>query len=260
MKPKIMGILNLTPDSFFDGGKYASLDDALKRAEEIFLEGADILDVGAESSRPGATPLPEEEELKRVSGFFRHLRKDYPLQISIDTTKPKIAAFALAHGARLINDISGFRDPAMLKVAAESDAELCVMHMKGRPSTMQISPRYPEGIVEHLLDFFQKKAEEMAGFGIASGRIILDPGIGFGKSVEDNFAIVRELQKLKVLGFPLLVGASRKSFLGKTLQKPPQDLLHATLVMHTVASLNGADILRAHDVSAHKDLARVLSR
>lgn len=254
MKTKLMGILNVTPDSFSDQGRWFDGEAAFKRGIEIYQQGADILDIGGESTRPGAHPVSEEDELKRVIPVIKRLKIEIPIPISIDTMKPKVAEAALAEGASFINDVSGFRDPAMRKLAAKSQAKLILMHMHENPKTMQQNPSYPKGVISFLLDWFPLQIELLLELGVQKENIILDPGIGFGKTVADNIEIVQNLPELKNLGFPLLIGLSRKSFLGKILNKPCTDLLAATLTGNMLAIQGGADIIRVHDIPEHRDL------
>ena len=224
-----MAILNATPDSFYDGGR----EDVLSYGLKLIDEGADILDIGGESTRPGAPEVPEEEELRRVIPLIEALRDKSEIPLSIDTRKAKVAKAAIAAGATLVNDVSGFRDPEMREVAAESGADLCVMHMLETPKTMQNQPEYPEGIIEHLLHFFEGRIQELQQAGVKRDKIILDPGIGFGKTVEHNLKIIHNLPRLKALGFPLLLGASRKSFMGKILARVP----------HRISRQGGQDVM-----------------
>lgn len=259
-QPLLMGVLNATPDSFFDGGKYDSLEKGIKRAQQMIQEGSDLLDIGGESSRPGSEPVSEEEELRRVIPLIGEIRKSLAIPISIDTCKPKVAEEAARTGATLINDITGFQDPEMRKVAREYNTDLCVMHMKGKPKTMQVDPHYPEGVVAHLMEWFERQIEELVDFGIEKEKIILDPGIGFGKTVKQNVEIVHHLDKFKSFGLRILVGASRKWFLGKILEKEPQYRLPATLAIHTIVLVGGADLVRVHDISEHRDVIDLISR
>lgn len=255
-----MGILNVTPDSCFDQGRWFDPALALQRGIQLFEEGADWIDIGGESTRPGATPVPEEEELRRVLPIIKALKQATPLPLSIDTMKAKVAEAALAAGASLINDVSGFGDPAMRAVAASSRQLLCLMHMQGTPETMQLNPSYPQGILPFLLDWFKEHIDLLLQAGVKEDKIILDPGIGFGKTVEDNVKILQNLHQIKALGFPLLVGLSRKSFLGKILQKKGyQDLLPASLAANTLALLARVDILRVHDVAEHHDVRNLIA-
>ena len=261
MRQKIMGILNVTPDSCIDQGRwYVERDPApsIARGIEIWKEGADCLDVGGESTRPGATPVSEEEELRRVIPVIEALAPLLPIPISIDTTKASVAAAAIQAGARLINDISGGSDPKMVQLAKETGTTLCVMHMQGTPATMQINPSYPDGIVPELILWFQRRIDALLKAGIASHKIWIDPGIGFGKTVEHNLEILRNLHAFQTLGFPLLLGVCRKSFLGKILGKTYPDLLPASLAAHAfVLAQKSVDWLRVHDVAATCDLLRI---
>jgi len=258
-KTRLMGILNVTPDSFYDGNRYFDEQAALRRGVDIYQEGADIVDIGGESSRPGAGQVTEAEELARVIPVIRSLKKQIPIQISIDTTKPSVALAALHAGASLINDVSGFNNPEMREVAAKFDVEVCVMHMLRTPQTMQQHPEYPEGIINHLLKFFDAQIELLVKSGVKKNKIIIDPGIGFGKTVADNLEIIHNLQRLKHIGFPLLVGVSRKSFMSRLLNKSASELLTATLAMNAIVIASGADIIRVHDIREHCDVIKLLS-
>jgi len=251
---KLIGIVNCTPDSFYDGGRYDPVEQALRLAEE----GADILDIGGESSRPGAAPVAESVEKERVLPVIRAIHCQLSLPISIDTYHPAVAEAALEAGASFINDISGLRDPAMRRLAADSGAQVCVMHMHGEPKTMQESPSYPNGVVQTVLDFFARRVDQLLECGVKEEQIVLDPGIGFGKTVDHNVEIVNNLSLFKRLGFPILFGASRKSFMTKILKKPANDLLSATMVVNTIALRAGADLIRVHDVREHRDLIDLL--
>lgn len=260
MSTRLMGILNVTPDSCFDQGRWFDPQVAIQRGIEITQQGADLLDIGGESTRPGARPVTESEELKRVIPVIRALKEHITIPISIDTRNPKVAEAALEAGAALINDITGFQHPEMKRLAAQSGKEICVMHMQGDPQTMQINPFYEEGIINHLLKWFDLQIESLLEAGVKEHQIILDPGIGFGKTVAHNLEILHNLQNIKALGFPLLLGLSRKSFLGKILNKSYPDLLPATLTVSTLAVLAGVDILRVHDITEHKDLITVMKQ
>lgn len=253
-KTQLMGILNVTPDSCYDQGRWFEQDIAIKRGIQIAQEGADWIDIGGESTRPGAIPVPEEEELKRVIPVIKALKKEVSIPLSIDTIKPNVAEAALEAGASLINDVSGFRDPAMRSLAAASDVPICVMHMLETPSTMQKKPHYPDGVIPFLLNWFKEQIDLLLKEGVKEKNIILDPGIGFGKTVAHNVEIVHNLPKIKALGFPVLIGLSRKSFLGKIINKTYPDLLPVTLSVTTLAILDKVDIIRVHDVSEHRDI------
>jgi len=244
----IVGILNVTPDSFSDGGRFLSPDAAVERALAMEREGADIIDVGGESSRPGAEPVPVEEELRRVLPVLERLRGKLRIPISIDTTKAEVAEVALRAGASIVNDISALRfDPAMAPVVAEFGAGLVLMHMLGTPKTMQQDPHY-EDVVTEVRDFLAERALYAQSQGIPREAIAVDPGVGFGKTVEHNLEILRRLSELAELGFPVLVGPSRKSFIGAVLGLPVEERLEGTLAACAVAVVRGADILRVHDV------------
>lgn len=256
--PQIMGILNTTPDSFLDQGKYNSLEKAVKRATEIYEEGASLLDVGGESTRPGSNSITAQEEIERVRPLLQYLySQNYPLPISIDTRNAITAQIALDLGARMINDISGGIDPSMRKLVTQYGVEICIMHMRGEPKTMQIDPDYPEGIIPHLIKWFEDRIELLLQDGIHSSQIILDPGIGFGKTAEHNMEIYRSLAQIKShFGLRLMIGGSHKSFMRAICKK--QNLLPATLVMHTIAAIQKIDILRVHNVCEHLDLAKLM--
>ncbi|HNW29184.1 MAG TPA: dihydropteroate synthase [Spirochaetota bacterium] len=248
---RIMGILNVTPDSFYDGGKYA---DAARAAERAFImrdEGADIIDIGGESSRPGAKPVTAREEIDRVCPVIEKIAAGIGIPISIDTTKAAVARAALGAGASIINDISGLSfDDDMAAVAAGSGASLVLMHIQGTPETMQRDPRYGD-LVGEIRGFLAAAAEKAVARGVGREKIIVDPGIGFGKTLEDNYRIIKNLHEFKELGFPVLVGLSRKSLIGK-LYRAEEDRLPATIALNAASVLNGADIIRVHDVKEHR--------
>jgi dihydropteroate synthase len=243
-----MGILNVTPDSFSDGGLFLKPDRAVARGLELLSQGADIIDIGGESARPGSDPVSLEEERKRVLPVIKELRKKTDRLISIDTTKSGVARAALEAGADIINDISGLRfDPAMISLAAESRVPVIVMHMLGRPKTMQDNPCYDD-VVSEVKDFFEERIESLKSRGIAREHIIIDPGIGFGKRQEDNLALLNNLASFQELDRPLLVGTSRKSFLGRILDLEADQRLEGTISSSLLSVINGAHILRVHDV------------
>lgn len=246
----LMGVVNVTPDSFFDGGLYFEPARAIERALELAAEGADIIDIGGESSRPGSQPITAREEKKRVLPVIEVLREKKDLLISIDTTKAAVAEAALNAGADIINDISAGRfDPGILQLAAESGAGLVLMHMKGTPKTMQIAPSYDD-VVAEVRNFLAERIEAAQAAGVPRESIVVDPGIGFGKNLEHNLRLLSHLDDLAGLGRPVLVGISRKSFIGKILNLEPQDRLEGTIAAAVVSWLNGASILRIHDVRA----------
>ncbi len=246
----VMGILNLTPDSFYDGGRYTDLDCALARAEQMLSEGADILDIGGESTRPGSDPVPLEEEIRRVVPVIEAIANRYPQAVlSVDTTKSRVARLALQAGACIVNDISGMTfDPEMPSVVAESGALVVLMHIKGTPKTMQQNPTYDD-VVAEVCNTLKAHAQRALQAGIPYENIWLDPGIGFGKTVEHNLQLLRNLPTLKALGYPVLVGTSRKSFIGHLLGGlPPEERLEGTLATLALSVAWGADVVRVHDV------------
>lgn len=249
-RPLIMGILNVTPDSFYDGGAYAGTDEALRHAREMIADGADIIDVGGESTRPGSDPVSAAEEIQRIKPVVELLLEDAQAPVSIDTRKAGVAREMLLAGAHLINDVSGLtHDPDMAGIVAESGAPVVIMHMRGTPETMQTLTDYDDvaGDVKRELAV-QVAAAEAAG--IAPGNIIIDPGIGFAKTARQSVELIARLDELKDLGRPILLGPSRKSFIGKTLGLEPQDRLEATITSCIVGVRKGARILRVHDVRA----------
>lgn len=265
MKTQLMGILNTTPDSFYDKSRFFDVESSVARGQQIFSEGADIIDIGGESTRPrniylnpDAVAVSPEEEIKRVIPVISRLKQLIPISISIDTMKPEVAVQAVEAGAEWINDVSGFRHPEMRAIAASSGVKICVMHMQGNPYTMQVEPHYDESIIGYLKHWFSNILENLVHDGVKESNIILDPGIGFGKTVAHNLEIIHNLPELKSLGFPLLLGVSRKNFMGKILNKPPTELLSATLAMNTIAILSHVDFIRAHDVQAHRDIIDLL--
>jgi len=252
----IMGILNVTPDSFSDGGKFHKLEDALSQAHRLIAAGADIIDIGGESTRPGAKNVPVHEELKRVIPVISALRKKKIL-ISIDTRKAAVAEAALSAGAHIINDISALRhDPRMAKVAAKYKVPVILMHMLKNPKTMQKNPVYKDLIFD-IMTYFQESLEIAGRAGIKENRLIIDPGFGFGKTVEHNLEILKRLKEFKVLGRPILIGTSRKSTIGKILSLPPSERLMGTAATVAIAISNGVDIIRVHDVAAMKKAAKM---
>lgn len=243
-----MGILNVTPDSFSDGGEYLDPENAISHALRMEKYGAHILDVGGESTRPGADPVDVDEEIRRVVPVIRGIREKSSIPISIDTYKSSVAQAALEAGANLINDISGLNfDSGMARVAADAGCPVVVMHIAGTPRTMQNNPGY-EDVVAQIMTYFRKQVERLVREGVREENIILDPGIGFGKRVEDNFVLLNRLEEFMKLGFPILVGPSRKSFIGATLDLPVNQRLEGTLAAVSVAALKGARVVRVHDV------------
>ncbi len=258
LNTKIMGILNVTPDSCYDGGRFLTFDHAVAHALEMIEQGADILDIGGESTRPGATPVDVQEELDRVLPVLAAIRTKVSVPISVDTMKPEVALKSVELGADIINDVTGFRNPAMREVAASCNADLCLMHMLGEPRTMQSDPHYPNGVVNEVIEWLEARIELLLKAGVSQERIIVDPGIGFGKTVAHNLDILQNLHRFKELGFRVLIGVSRKSFMMKITGKDRQDLLPPTLAVNALLMMQGADILRVHDVQEHRLCREVL--
>jgi dihydropteroate synthase len=255
-----MGVLNITPDSFSDGGKFYSRADAVAQGKKLAAEGADILDVGGESTRPGSRPLPEEEEIRRIVPAIRDLSREVSIPISVDTRKAPVAAAALEAGAEMINDISALRhDPAMAAVAAASGAPVVLMHMRGEPETMQVDPRYDD-LIGEIREFFRERIGYAEAKGIDPEQIILDPGLGFGKSLAENHnqILLRNLGAFADLGKPILVGPSRKAFIGRLLGLPPGEREEGTLGAVAAAICYGAGIVRVHDVAGTLRVVRVV--
>jgi len=258
-KINVMGILNVTPDSFSgDGLYYSSAGEIVDYAQKLLSDGADIIDVGGESSRPAAMPVSIKEEICRTIPVIKSLAKKIKAPISIDTHKPEVAQRALDCGASLVNDITGLRDPKMAKVIARNKAAVVIMHMKGTPRTMQKNPKY-DSLVDEVIEYLEAALNCALEAGVDKDKIIVDPGIGFGKTAEDNLAILQNLQDFKVLGKPILVGTSRKSFIGKILDAGPQERLSGTIASCVMAAQNGAKIVRTHDVKEVSDALKLFS-
>ncbi len=256
-----MGVLNVTPDSFSDGGRFFDKDAAVRRAMEMAGEGAGIIDVGGESTRPGSKEVPAEEEIRRVVPVIEKLAGKIKAEISVDTRKSKVAEAALKAGASIINDVSGLRhDRDMAKVAAKYGAGIILMHMKGSPENMQDSPRYSD-LIGEIKEGLRLSALEAFEAGVKQGFVAIDPGIGFGKTVEHNLEILNRLEEFKDLGFPICVGTSRKSFLGKLLDRPTaDDRLAGTIATCVAAVIKGARIIRVHDVKAARDAVTITEK
>jgi dihydropteroate synthase len=253
----IMGILNITPDSFSDGGRFDDYDRALARGLELIAEGADILDVGGESTRPGSAPVPAEIELERVLPIIREVRGKSDIPISIDTAKAEVAQKALEAGADIINDISSLRfDPDMARVAARSGAPLILMHMLGTPKTMQVNPVY-QSVLSEIIGFLEERMQYAVKNGVERGQIIIDPGIGFGKTVTHNLQIIRDLDSFACMDRPILLAASRKRFIGSILGHPEMERELGTAVVNSFGIAAGAHMLRVHDVAFHREAVRV---
>ena len=270
-KPCIMGILNVTPDSFSDGGKYFNFEKAVAQGKKLVKEGADILDIGGESSRPFAEPVSEAEEIDRVIPVIEELSHKIDIPISIDTVKSRVAKQALAAGASIINDISSFeKDPELADLAAKSNIPVIMMHMKGTPETMQVNPEYND-LIKEINDYFIQRVGFAVNRGVKEENIILDPGIGFGKTVQHNLVILKNIDQLADLGFPLLIGSSRKSFIQKILSQEnkkenkkekisaaSEECEIGTLASVAAAFMNGGHIVRVHDVARVKPFLQIL--
>jgi dihydropteroate synthase len=255
-RPLVMGILNVTPDSFSDGGRYQALEFAVERAEQMIKDGVDIIDIGGESTRPGSPSVPVEEELRRVMPAIYALRElGYPL--SIDTCKPEVMREAVIAGADMINDINGFRAPGAIEAVRDSDCALCVMHMKGTPQDMQANPDYGD-VVAEVIAFLRERVEALLAAGVVRERITIDPGFGFGKSVEHNYALLQSISRMeKELGLPVLAGLSRKSMIGAVTGRSVEQRLAGSLGGALAAVAQGARIVRVHDVAETVDALKV---
>jgi dihydropteroate synthase len=259
MSPRIMGILNVTPDSFSDGGEWFAFEEAVARGRELISEGADILDVGGESTRPGAGPVELEEELQRVVPVVATLR-DAGAQLSVDTMKLTVAEAAVDAGATYVNDVTAFRhEPALAGFVADRGCDCCLMHMLGEPRTMQENPVYDD-VVDDVRAFLEERAQFAVAAGVRADRIMVDPGIGFGKTLQHNLELLRRLDEIVALGFPVVVGTSRKSFLGRlTGREDPHDRVAATLATTVLALERGASVFRVHDVAPTRDALAVVT-
>ena len=255
-RPLVMGILNVTPDSFSDGGRYQGLEFAVERAEQMIRDGVDIIDIGGESTRPGSPSVPVDEELRRIMPAIYALRElGYPL--SIDTCKPEVMREAIIAGADMINDINGFRAPGAIEAVKDSDCGLCVMHMQGTPQDMQAQPEYVD-VVADVIAFLRERIDALLAAGVARERITIDPGFGFGKSVEHNYALLRSINRMESeLGLPVLAGLSRKSMIGAVTGRSVEQRLAGSLAGALAAVAQGARIVRVHDVAETVDALKV---
>jgi dihydropteroate synthase len=257
-RPQVMGIVNVTPDSFSDGGKYSSTASAVEHALQLIAEGADILDIGGESTRPGAQPVGLDEELQRVIPVIEALTAVSSVPLSIDTYKPEVMRAAILAGADIVNDICALREDGALEAVTNSNAGVCLMHMQGVPQTMQVNPTYHD-VVDEVKQFLSDRVDACLAGGILKERMLLDPGFGFGKTTAHNIALIKHLDSLAELGFPLLVGLSRKSVLGKIAGGDELQRLHAGLAASVISVMKGAKIVRVHDVKATVDALKVVA-
>ncbi|MDD5394541.1 MAG: dihydropteroate synthase [Thiothrix sp.] len=255
---QVMGILNVTPDSFSDGGQFHARDAALRHVEQMLVEGVDIIDVGGESTRPGAQAVSTSEELERVVPIIAAIRERFDVPVSVDTSKPEVMQAAVAAGADLINDVRALQEPGALEACAGLSVPICLMHMQGQPRTMQHSPQYTE-VVQDVCRFFEERIAACGQAGIARSRLVLDPGFGFGKTLPHNLDLLRRLDAFSALGLPILVGISRKSMIGALMGNVAVDgRLHGSVAAAVVAAMHGARIIRVHDVKATVDAMKIV--
>ena len=256
-RTRVMGVLNVTPDSFSDGERFLDPAAAVEEAVRMAQDGADVIDIGGESTRPGSAGVTAAEEWSRVEPVLRGLAGRLNVPLCIDTAKPEVAAKAIAAGAQMVNDVTGLRDPAMRQLVAREGVAAVIMHMHGEPRTMQENPQY-EDVVDEIHEFFELRLEDCEGDGIPEDRLLIDPGIGFGKTVQHNLEILKRLEEFGDLDRPILVGTSRKSFIGKLVGGEPQERLEGSLASAVFAVLAGANMVRVHDVAAHVRALRLV--
>ncbi|NOH52340.1 dihydropteroate synthase [Vibrio coralliilyticus] len=256
--PQVMGILNVTPDSFSDGGKYNSLENAMIQVEKMLNAGVSIIDIGGESTRPGAPDVALEEELSRVIPVIKAIRERFDVWISIDTSKAEVMRQAVEAGADIINDVRALQEPGALEVAAESGLPVCLMHMQGQPRTMQANPHYDD-LLKEVGEFLQERVQACEAKGMKKSQLILDPGFGFGKTLEHNYHMLAHLEQFHQFGLPLLAGMSRKSMLFKLLDKAPAECVAASVSCATIAAMKGAQIIRVHDFEQTLDAVKIVS-
>jgi len=257
-KPQVMGILNVTPDSFSDGGKFATFDNALAQVEQMISDGVDIIDIGGESTRPGALEVSVEDELTRVIPLLKAIKKNFTIKVSIDTSKAEVMSQAITHGADIINDVRALQNEGCLAVLALSSVPVCLMHMQGMPRTMQENPHYDD-VIGEIKQFFLGRIKACEQAGIKRERIIIDPGFGFGKTLEQNYQLLAQLHQFDDLGLPLLSGTSRKSMIGTLLARKVDERLAGSLTTAIIAAQKNASIIRVHDVKETVDALKVLS-
>lgn len=254
--PKVMGILNVTPDSFSDGGQFAAFESACRHADEMVALGVDIIDIGGESTRPGAADVTLAEELKRVIPIIEYISAKHDVWISIDTSKAEVMEKAVKAGANLINDVRALQEPGALAMAAKLNVPVCLMHMQGQPRSMQLSPHYND-IISDISAFLQERVAACIDAGIEKDSIILDPGFGFGKTLENNYQLLRRLEEFQPLGLPILIGLSRKSMFGQLLEREADERVPASLAGALIGVQHGAHIVRVHDVAPTQDVLQV---
>lgn len=254
---KVMGVLNVTPDSFSDGGFYTNHDKAVDHAKKMIEEGAAIIDIGGESTRPGAQRISVQEELDRVMPVLEILLQEFPVAISVDTSKPDVMREVLRAGASMINDICALQEPGALEVFAQSNASVCLMHMQGAPQTMQCDPHYND-VVSEIKDFLIHRIQICEAAGVDRSQIIVDPGFGFGKNMAHNLSLLKHLDQFRELGVPILAGLSRKSTIGALLDAPVTERLYGSLAAAVIAAWQGAHILRVHDVKPTVQALQIL--
>lgn len=257
-RPQVMGILNVTPDSFSDGGRFNRPDVALRHAEAMVRAGATLIDIGGESTRPGAPPVSEQEELDRVCPAVEAIARELEVIVSVDTSTAAVMRESARLGAGLLNDVRSLQRPGALQAAAQSGLPVCLMHMRGEPGNMQDDPQYPD-IHAEVRDFLAERIAVCEAAGIARERIVLDPGFGFAKTLEHNLRLFQQLEQLNGFGLPLLVGVSRKSMIGKVLDRPVDERLYGSLALAALAVAKGAQIIRVHDVAETVDVVRMIA-
>lgn len=255
--PVVMGILNVTPDSFSDGGAYADIPVAVERALQMVEEGAHLIDVGGESTRPGASPVDAETEIARVVPVIEAVRAECPVTISIDTSKPEVMRAAVSAGAGFINDVRALREPGALEAAVALGVPVCLMHMLGQPRTMQLAPAYQD-VVTEVIEFLRNQAEVAENAGLSRANLVFDPGFGFGKTLRHNLQILNSLERFTELGSPVLVGISRKSMIGAIVDQPVEARTSGSIAAAVICALKGASIIRAHDVGPTVEALRVV--
>ena len=258
VRPLVMGILNVTPDSFSDGGKFHQIDNALTQAEQMIADGVDIIDIGGESTRPGAADVSESDELERVIPVLKAIKSKFNINVSIDTSKASVMSQAIEQGADIINDVRALQNPGCIEVVAEANIPVCLMHMQGQPRTMQANPQYDD-VVGDIVSFFEERIEACLQAGIESNRIWLDPGFGFGKTLEQNYQLLARLKEFDSLALPILAGISRKSMIGNLLERSVEERLAGSLSAAVIAAQLGARIIRVHDVKETVDALKVLA-